>query len=141
MSPNEYQRLAERTECNQSEAAFRLSGANLTPGEPDSLIPVRLNHSVIGLTGEVGELASAVEKWVYYGQPLDPTNVAEEIGDCIWYLALACNALGVSMQEIMEANIRKLRVRYPEKYEDVLAEEKNRRRQEEVAAVRNSVGD
>ena len=128
MNPSEYQKLAERTECNQASAATRMF----------DIQPIRLNHSVIGLAGEVGELASRIQKWIYYGKPLDEaalTNLAEEYGDCLWYIAEGLNALGLDMGKVMEANIAKLRIRYPEKYSDLLAAEENRKREEEAKAV------
>jgi NTP pyrophosphatase (non-canonical NTP hydrolase) len=121
MDPDTYQRLAARTECDQSKVAHRMAG--LYPADPESpgvsvLLPVRLNHGVLGLTGEVGELAAAVERWLYYGHELDVVNVAEEVGDCLWYLAELCNAVGISLSSVMEANIQKLKTRYPDHYTD-----------------------
>lgn len=126
MNANGYQALAARTECDQYAARGRFSY---------SIETVRLNHAVLGLAGEVGELACAIEKWVHYGQSLDETNVKEELGDILWYVALACNALGIPMLGVMEANIAKLKNRYPEKYSDQQAEEGNRDRGEERKAV------
>jgi NTP pyrophosphatase (non-canonical NTP hydrolase) len=124
MHPNEYQRLASVTECDQTRSLARM--ANLTMSQTkgytqSQLRQIRLNHGILGLMGEVGELAAALERWVYYGKSLDAGNVAEEIGDCLWYLAELCNALEVSMEQVMEANIAKLRARYPEKYTDEAA--------------------
>ena len=45
---------------------------------------------------------------------LDTAELQKELGDVLWYAALACNALGVQMGDVMEANIAKLRRRYPE---------------------------
>ena len=129
MNANGYQVLAGLTECNQFEAKRRFS---------DSLMAVRLNHSVLGLAGEVGELAYAIEKWIQYGQPLDETNVKEELGDILWYLALACNALGVPMEEVMAANIAKLKKRFPERYTNQRAEEANRDREAEREAIEDA---
>lgn len=133
MDPSKYQELAGRTECDQEAALRRISPVLFRKDE--ALKPTRLLHACLGLSGEVGELATAVEHWIYYGQPLDIGNVSEEIGDCLWYLAEACNSLGLNMEEIMEANIRKLGVRYPDKYEDLRAVEENRDRMAEQAAA------
>jgi NTP pyrophosphatase (non-canonical NTP hydrolase) len=121
VDPDTYQRLAARTECDQEKVARRMAGPY--PADPESLgvstlLPVRVNHGVLGLAGEVGELAAAVERWLYYGHELDVVNVAEEVGDCLWYLAELCNAVGFSLSSVMEANIRKLRARYPDRYTD-----------------------
>jgi NTP pyrophosphatase (non-canonical NTP hydrolase) len=128
MDPDTYQELAARTECDQEKVARRMAGSY--PADPESLgvsvlLPVRVNHAVIGLTGEVGELAAAVERWLYYGHELDVVNVAEEVGDCLWYLAELCNAVGVSLSSVMEANIRKLRARYPDRYTDAQAADRD----------------
>lgn len=134
MNPSEYQRAAARTECDQRHSLGRFNATAVHPGGlEDWLLPVRLNHAVIGLAGEAGELAGLVEKWLYYGQALDPARWKDELGDCLWYIALACNALGLDLGEVMEANIRKLRARYPEGYADALAAERDR--QAEAAAL------
>lgn len=130
MNPNEYQKLAERTECNQNVSAMRF-------GE-NGLKAIRLNHAVIGINAEGGELATALQRWLYYGKPLDETNIKEELGDLFWYIAEACNALGFSMETIMEANIAKLRQRYPEKFSEVLAAEENRDRAAEARAIEST---
>ena len=80
-----------------------------------------LLHAALGLTGEAGEFADAVKKHAIYDQPLNLENAEEELGDLLWYVALGCHALGVSMKDIAQRNINKLRVRYPEKYDDELA--------------------
>jgi NTP pyrophosphatase (non-canonical NTP hydrolase) len=129
MSPSEYQLLAMRTECDQEKSLARIQFCHPPPsGTFHTLNAVRMLHAVVGLAGEAGELAGAVERWLYYGQPLDETNVKEEIGDAFWYLAQACNVLELDMGEVMEANIAKLRARYPEKYNDDRAAEKGRDR-------------
>jgi hypothetical protein len=75
VDPDTYQRLAARTECDQEKVARRMAGPY--PADPESLgvstlLPVRVNHGVLGLAGEVGELAAAVERWLYYGHELAP---------------------------------------------------------------------
>jgi NTP pyrophosphatase (non-canonical NTP hydrolase) len=128
LTPKLYQSLCSRTECDQTKSAARYS-----------VEAVRLNHSVIGLCGEVGELAGLIEKWLHYGQPFDANKFKDEFGDCLWYIAEGLNALGLDMGEVMEANIRKLRARYPEKYSDLLAAEENRKREQEMLAVVSKV--
>lgn len=137
MNPSEYQKLAARTECDQRQAAERMAD---TPHLPDvaSLDLIRFNHAIVGLCGEVGELASLLEKMVYYGRTVTEVAIKEEVGDCFWYLALLCNALGFDMGQLMEANVAKLRARYPEKYDPV--REENRDREAEAAAVESVVG-
>lgn len=80
-----------------------------------------LHHAALGLAGEAGEFADCIKKHLIYGQPLDIENATEELGDLLWYIALACHALDVQMDEIAAQNIAKLRKRYPVKYQDDLA--------------------
>jgi len=46
-----------------------------------------LEHALLGLLDEAGELASAFKKVTGYGKELDLVNVKEEIGDGIFFLA------------------------------------------------------
>lgn len=132
MDPTTYQQLAARTECDQEAARCRMYLGDGTT----RLQAIRLNHAIIGALGELGELASELERWLYYGQPLDKANWKAELGDTLWYLALACNALGLDLGEVMEANIRKLQTRYPSKYSNDLAAESNRNRAQEQEALK-----
>lgn len=128
MNPNEYQEAASRTDPDRSQQVV------------DKLIDIAPNgswllHAQIGLAGEVGELAAAIQRWLYYGKPLDRTNVIEELGDLCWYLAQACRAMDVKLEDVMKANISKLLKRYPEKYTDFHAAEENRDRNGERAVL------
>lgn len=69
--------------------------------------------AVLGLCGEAGEVADYVKKVEYQGHPEDRRELIRELGDVLWYLALAADVLGVSLGEIAEANLAKLRGRYP----------------------------
>lgn len=77
---------------------------------------VRLLHAAIGMQTESGEFIDALKKHIYYGKTLDVVNLKEEVGDLMWYIAIACDVLGVSLSDIMGDNIKKLRKRYPEKF-------------------------
>ena len=37
----------------------------------------------------------------------------EEVGDILWYIANLCNVNKITMKECMDANVEKLRKRYP----------------------------
>ena len=128
MKPEQYQHLAMRTRCGMEGVSDRLANMPDMPAEKSE----QLLHSIIGLTGEVGELSSAIEKYAFYKQDFDAINIQEEISDCLWYLAEACDALDVNMGDLMEANINKLRNRYPEKFEEELAKEESRDRESEA---------
>ena len=76
-----------------------------------------LINSVMGLCGESGEAIDVVKKWFAHGHELDRDHLKKELGDIAWYLAEAATALDLTLEEILEANIDKLRKRYPEGFE------------------------
>jgi len=96
MDANEYQRLALRTEA------------------PDRERRERLLNAALGLCGEAGEFGDTLKKHVYHAHLLDEAALRKELGDVLWYAALACDALGVQLGDVMAENIEKLRRRYPE---------------------------
>lgn len=107
MNPKEYVKHAVVTESNNyAEIGGRLA-------ETQS---IRLLHAAIGLCTEAGEIQDALKKSLFYGKPLDTVNLKEEIGDIMWYVALACDALGADLGEIMGTNIAKLKARFGDKF-------------------------
>ena len=76
-----------------------------------------LINSVMGLCGESGVAIDIVKKWMAQGHELDKEHLARELGDIAWYLAEAATALGLSLEEVLQANIDKLKKRYPEGFE------------------------
>lgn len=82
---------------------------------------IRLLHAMIGMCTETGEIQDQVKKHVFYGKPLDRTNLMEEIGDTLWYIGVMSDELGISLEEIMDKNIAKLRARYGSKFTEAAA--------------------
>ena len=99
MTINEYQHLA-------------MSTLNPELSQKDVLI-----NGVMGLCGESGEAIDIVKKWLAQGHALDKEKLAKELGDICWYLAETATALGLSLEDIMAANIEKLKRRYPEGFD------------------------
>ena len=77
---------------------------------------MRLLHAGMGLCTEAGEFLDALKKSIFYGKPMDLINLREELGDILWYMAIAMDELGTSFFEEQDRVIRKLRVRYPDKF-------------------------
>lgn len=75
-------------------------------------VPNMLVHCAMGLAGEAGEFSDAIKKHVIYGKELDRDNAVEELGDIAFYLQAACNTLGVTLEEVIQANANKLASRY-----------------------------
>jgi NTP pyrophosphatase (non-canonical NTP hydrolase) len=73
-------------------------------------------HMIWGMMTEVGELTDAYKKGLAYGAHIDMVNVAEEIGDLLFYIASFCRINGLNLEEILEKNVAKLEARYPHKF-------------------------
>lgn len=79
--------------------------------------PQRLLTAAIGLSAEAGEFAEIVKKITFQGKPYNLDNIEHmkiELGDCLWYIAQACIALNVQMDDLVIRNVTKLVNRYPE---------------------------
>lgn len=74
-----------------------------------------LLHWVLGINGESGEIAEKVKKIIRdKGGKVsaeDKQELAKEIGDVLWYLAVLAEDLGVSLDDIAVANLEKLQSR------------------------------
>ena len=68
-------------------------------------------HSVIypalGLAAEAGEVANKVKKILRDGK-FDRAAIADEVGDCLWYIAALCRDLNVDMSDLALNNLKKL---------------------------------
>lgn len=83
-------------------------------------VDTRLFHGIVGIVTEGAELLEAMEKAIDQGS-WDDTNVMEEIGDIAWYEAILLDALGEELYPVLTKIINKLRVRYPDKFTDANA--------------------
>jgi len=95
MNLDEYQSLAART-----------LGRNRTQEQ-------LLANAALGLTGEAGETAEIIKKHLFHDTPLDRDALIKELGDCLWYIGAFATVLDVSLDEIAQRNIDKLKKRYP----------------------------
>lgn len=84
-----------------------------------------LMHAVVGISGESGELLDAVKKHWAYNKPLDMENIIEELGDIEFYMRALRKLLNISREQVLLANIEKLKKRYPQgKYSDKQAQDR-----------------
>jgi NTP pyrophosphatase (non-canonical NTP hydrolase) len=98
MNYKEYQNLASKTFAEAGDETLNLL------------------HCAIGASTESGELLDAFKKHIYYKKELDVVNIGEEIADIQWYLFNLCRLLDLDMEQLLEANIAKLKARYGEKF-------------------------
>ena len=68
---------------------------------------------VLGLVGEAGEIADQLKKERFQGKPHDHDKLIKELGDVRWYMEILCAALNVTMLDVEQINVAKLRNRYP----------------------------
>lgn len=73
-----------------------------------------MDNALLGLAGEAGEVLDLFKKFWYQGHEPDDVKVVEELGDVLYYAAMAAAALGVPLSDVANANVVKLRERYPE---------------------------
>ncbi len=94
MQFNEYQFKALRTEKDKGQ---------------NSLI-----ISLLGLAGEAGELLSAYKKYLRDGDAheLYTESIKEELGDLLWYLTNTASKFNISLEDIADANLSKVKARW-----------------------------
>ena len=92
---NEYQHAATRTAAKYRDSTWEMM------------------ILALGLTGEAGEFANSVKKIVAHGHPTDKGGLVEELGDVLWYVAMAARNLDADLERVARANITKLLKRYP----------------------------
>ena len=86
-------------------------------------------YAINGLTAEVGEINDKIAKWVRKGIFRIDNNrltyatadeevvneyqeeLALEVGDCLWFLALCSRQLGYTLEEVAQMNLDKLAAR------------------------------
>lgn len=78
-------------------------------------------HMIFGMQTETAEITDVYKKALAYNKQIDYTNVKEELGDLMWYVANMCNLNGWDLRDILQTNIDKLKTRYPEKFTNDLA--------------------
>lgn len=103
MKANEYQSLASRTLIDEPD--FDISPEN-----------VMISWNALGLAGEAGEVVDLIKKGIYHQQGIDKDKVKKELGDVLWYLSALCKQFDFTLEEVMEANINKLKARFPDGY-------------------------
>lgn len=84
-----------------------------------------LMHMALGVAGEAGEIVDCIKKHTIYNQPLNITNLKEEIGDMMFYITRILDTTEITLEECLEANQSKLNIRFSEAtYTDRAAKER-----------------
>lgn len=78
----------------------------------------RLLDAAAGLAEESGEILGLVRKHAFQAHPLAADRLRTELGDALWCLSIAASSAGITLEDVAQANVAKLRTRYPDGYSD-----------------------
>ena len=115
-----YEKFVDAVTSDESTSFLSLSDRLVELDEKGANIE-RLLTAAVGISAEGGEFTEIVKKMIFQGKPYDKDNkdhLIIELGDVMWYVAQACMALEVSMDEVIETNVKKLSKSYPEGHFD-----------------------
>ena len=110
-----YSKFVDAVTSDESRDFIALSDRLVALDEKGANIE-RLLTGAVGINSEGGEIMEIVKKLVFQGKPWsDDTkyHLKRELGDVMWYLTQCLIALDVSIDEIVEMNVEKLKSRYP----------------------------
>ena len=68
----------------------------------------------LGIAGEAGEYCEIIKKRHFHGKELDLQDAKKELGDVLYYVAMAASNLNLDLESVAQANVDKLTTRYPE---------------------------
>ena len=112
---NKYTQFVDAVTSEASTDFLALSNRLVELDEKGANIE-RLLTAGVGINAEGGEFLEIVKKMIFQGKPWNQDNrehLIIELGDIMWYVAQACMALGISFDEVLERNVKKLEKRYP----------------------------
>lgn len=67
----------------------------------------------MGLAGETGEVVDYLKKIIFHKHTFNREILIKELGDMMWYFALLCDLYCINIEEVLQKNIEKLKIRYP----------------------------
>lgn len=102
-------------ESNYEEYDLSTLSVKINTVHPDII------HGIIGVATEAGEMLEALALALLDREEFDEVNLTEEMGDVFWYMAVLANRTGRPFSESMRINIAKLELRYPDKFTESLA--------------------
>ena len=114
----DFQKYSEFVNAVTSDAStdfLALSDRLVTLDEKGANIE-RLLTAGVGINAEGGEFLEIIKKMIFQGKPFNADNKEHmiiELGDLMWYVAQACMALEVSLDDVVARNVKKLEKRYP----------------------------
>jgi NTP pyrophosphatase (non-canonical NTP hydrolase) len=107
--------VQQTTSAASSDVNVLIDRIRVLEGEGVKL--TQLLTFALGASAEMGECVEIIKKCLLQGKCLDDqakVHAMKEAGDCLWYFAQFCIAMGVSFEDLMQMNYEKLSARYPE---------------------------
>lgn len=105
--------------------------ANGPADKTDIAVNPRILHASLGFATEAGEIMEALVSSMA-GADFDKVNFMEELGDLNWYQAIAMDETGLRIEDILEKNINKLRARFPDKFTEERAIERDLNQERQI---------
>lgn len=112
---NKYTQFVDAVTSDASTDFLALSNRLVELDEKGANIE-RLLTAGVGINAEGGEFLEIIKKMIFQGKPWNADNKEHliiELGDLMWYVAQACMALEVTIDEVVARNVTKLEKRYP----------------------------
>lgn len=114
----DFKKLLKNTEA---EVTINLSDAT-----------VEFVHGFLGLKSEVGEVAQAYYKGLFNGVPMDIGELKGELGDALFFITQMARSHGLTLEEVMEANIAKRLKRFPKGFSETDAVNRDIKAENEI---------
>jgi len=93
----------------------------------------RIFHGILGIATESGELMQALlSSIINVGTNMDSVNIQEELNDINWYQAIIHDELNLNWEDGLRKNIEKLRARFPEKFTEHDANNRNLEKERQI---------
>ena len=117
IDPQKYAEFVAAVTSKESKDYISFNSRCFELQSGDNGVPIeRLLTAALGMSAEAGEFTEIIKKMVFQGKPVNEENLfhlKRELGDVMWYVMQACMALDVSLDDVIEMNIDKLKSRYP----------------------------
>lgn len=115
------------------ESAWRTAPENSSQNDD-------IKHGIYGLITELGEFTDVIKKRDFYKKEVDRTNLIEELGDSLWYIAILCRGLGITLEEVANININKLKARFPNKFSEDAAKNRDLQKERDILEGKDGCG-
>ena len=83
--------------------------------------PEAFSRETLQLLVAAGNIGTAIKAYAFYGKELDGDALRGLLQDAVTQVRIMCAGFSVPYEAVLQANIDKLALRYPEKYSDAAA--------------------